>query len=267
MTPVRSLVVDGTEIQVEGEGARALVMVHGWPDTQALWTPQVAHFRSRFRCVRFTLPGFEPGGRARALAPAQMVSHLADILQAVSPGEPVALMLHDWGAVYGWQLAMQHPTRVARIVGIDIGDTASAEFRRSLSPVQRAGIAAYQLTLAAAWKLPASLGDAVTRRMARALRAPAPQAAHAGMNHPYAAFWSGGFKGSRPVQPACPTLFVWGERKPFLFHAPAWADRLAATPGCASVGLRAGHWVSVNQPEAFHRTVDDWLRATGGPSV
>ena len=262
MTPIPPLVLDGTEVLVEGEGQQTLVMIHGWPDTRELWTPQVAHFRGRFRCVRFTLPGFEPGGRTRALEPKAMVAHLASILDAVSPGQPVVLMVHDWGAIYGWQLAMAHPSRVAGIVGIDVGDTASGEFLRSLTPKAKAGMALYQLVLAAAWKMPAPLGDAITRRMARLLRAPAPEAAHAGMNHPYAALWSGGFKGSKRVQPACPTLFIWGERKPFLFHARAWADRLAAMPGCAAVGLPAGHWVMVNQPEAFHRTVDDWLRAT-----
>lgn len=263
MTASRTLTVDGTEVLVEGDGPQALVMIHGWPDTRELWTPQVAHFRDRFRCVRFTLPGFEPGGRARALPPPRMVAHLGAIVDAVSPRAPVALMLHDWGAIYGWQYAMRQAARVARIVGVDIGDTASGEFLRSLTPAAKAGMAGYQLALAAAHKLPAALGDAATRRMARLLRAPSPEAAHAGMNHPYVAFWTGGFKGSVRVEPTCPTLFVWGERKPFLFHAPAWAERLAARPGCAAVGLRAGHWVMVNQPAAFHAAVDDWLRATG----
>ena len=254
--------VDGTEVLIDGSGPATLVMVHGWPDTAALWIPQVAHFRSRFRCVRFTLPGFDVHGPRRALTLQAMVDHLAAIVDAVSPDEPVTLMLHDWGAVYGYQVAMQHPQRVARIVGIDVGETASGEFLRSLPWQAKAGVLAYQGWLALAYRLPQALGDRMTRWMARQLRAPGdPATIGATMNHSYVMQFTGGFKGSRRVSPACPMLFVYGTRKPFLFHAPAWAERIAATPGGAVHGLKAGHWVTVNQPEAFHRLVDAWLAA------
>jgi pimeloyl-ACP methyl ester carboxylesterase len=73
----------------------------------------------------------------------------------------------------------------------------------------------------------------------------------------------GGFRGARPLRAACPMLFVYGTRKPFMFHAPAWAERLAAAPGCAVQGLRTGHWVMTAEPEAFNRIVEDWLDGRG----
>lgn len=262
--PPHRLNIDGTEVLIEGEGRQALVMIHGWPDTRALWTPQVAHFRDRFRCVRFTLPGFDPADRRRALGPAAMAAHIAAIVDAVSPDAPVVLMLHDWGAVYGYQVALRHPHRVARIVGIDVGDTTSAAFARAQPVRAQAGIAAYQGFLAVAWYLPAALGDPMTRWLAGRLRAPSPrEAITAGMNHPYRALWTGGFRDACPVEPAAPMLYLWGTRKPFQFHTAAWVERLAARPGCAAQGLRAGHWVMVDQPAAFHRAVDDWLAAAG----
>lgn len=259
--------VDGSEVQVEGQGPHTLVMAHGWPDTPALWDPLVAQLLSRpdagLRCVRFHLPGNDLRRGRRPMTLAQMTAHFAAIVDAVSPNQPVTLVLHDWGAVYGYQYAMQHPAHVARIVGVDIGDTGSREFLRSLSFKAKLGIAGYQLWLALAYQLPAQLGDRMTRWMARQLRAPAPtEYISAQMNHPYVSTWSGGFRGSRRVEPACPMLYVYGERKPFLFHAPAWAERLAARPGNAVLGLRAGHWVMVNQPEAFNRAVQAWLRET-----
>ena len=60
--------VDGVEVVVDGDGPEAIVMVHGWPDTLRLWDPQVEALRPRFRCIRFTLPGFDadsPRLRAR----------------------------------------------------------------------------------------------------------------------------------------------------------------------------------------------------------
>jgi pimeloyl-ACP methyl ester carboxylesterase len=257
---LNTLQVDGTEVLIEGNGEDTLVMIHGWPDTRALWDPQVACFSPHLRCVRFTLPGNDLRQGRRPLTLAQMTAHIAAIVDATSPGRPVTLLLHDWGAVYGYQFAMQHPGRVARIVGVDIGDTRAGDFLRSLSWKARLGIAAYQLWLALAYQLPAALGDRMTRRMARLLRAPAPpEAIAAQMNHPYVAAWSGGLSGAVRVKPHCPMLYLYGERKPFMFHGPAWVASIAAAPGSAVHGLRAGHWVMVNQPEDFNRIVGRWL--------
>jgi pimeloyl-ACP methyl ester carboxylesterase len=266
-TPRQAVEVDGSEVLIEGDGPHAVVLIHGWPDTRALWDPLVAHLLAQpalgLRCARFHLPGNDLARGRRPLTLAQMTAHFAAIVDAVSPGRPVTLVLHDWGAVYGYQYALQHPGRVARIVGVDIGDTGSGEFLRSLPFKAKLGIAGYQLWLALAYQLPANWGDRMTRWMARQLRAPA-QPAHiaAQMNHPYVATWSGGLRGSVRVKPTCPMLYVYGERKPFLFHAPQWAERIAARPGNAVVRLRAGHWVMVNQPEAFNQAVSNWLAAT-----
>lgn len=262
VSPILS--VDGTPVHLDGSGPETLVMIHGWPDSLVLWDTLVARLAPRRRCARFTLPCYDPADDRPAPDLEQMTAHIAAIVDAVSPQAPVTLVLHDWGAFYGYQYAMRHPDRVARIVGVDIGDTVSGEYRRSLPARAKAMIGGYQSVLALAYRMPARLGDAVTRRMARWLRAPAdPATVHARMNYPYTAMLGGGFRGARPLPAACPMLFVYGTRKPFLFHAPAWAERLAATPGCAVHGLRTGHWVMRGQPDMFDRIVEDWLDGRG----
>lgn len=264
MTTTQTWNVDGTDVLIEGTGSETMVMIHGWPDTHALWDPQVEHFKPHLRCVRFTLPGYDLQRGRRAMSLQQMTAHIAAIVDAVSPNKPVTLLLHDWGALYGYQYLMQHPQRVARVVGVDIGDAVSGEFLRSLPPRAKLMIAAYQLWLALAYQLPAALGTRMTQWMASLLRAPAPrQAVGAQMNYPYVAQWSGGFRGALPIKAHCPMLYLYGERKPFMFHSKAWAERLAAKPGCAVHGLQAGHWVMVNQPAAFNRIVSQWLGLPG----
>jgi pimeloyl-ACP methyl ester carboxylesterase len=265
VTARRTRVVDGTEVLVEGAGATTVVMVHGWPDTRALWDGTVARLAPRYRCVRFTLPGYAPDGDGCAPGLDAMVAHFAAIVDAASPAAPVVLLLHDWGAIYGYQYAARHPERVARIVGVDVGDATSPELRRALDAKAKAMIAGYQLFLAGAWRLPRALGDRMTRAMARALRAPAPpQAIGARMNYPYAHAWSGGFRGARRFEPHCPMLFVYGERKPFMFHSPQWAGRLAARPGGAVQGLPGGHWVMCGRTaDAFEARVLAWLDDDG----
>ena len=52
--------VAGIDVHVEGdESAPTIVMVHGWPDTYRLWDGQVEFLKPRYRCIRFTLPGFD----------------------------------------------------------------------------------------------------------------------------------------------------------------------------------------------------------------
>jgi pimeloyl-ACP methyl ester carboxylesterase len=269
MTP--TLQVDGVDIVVEGDGAQALVMVHGWPDTWRLWDAPVAALRSRFRCVRFTLPGFDIDKPRRALSLDAMVDFLARVVDAVSPGRPVVLMVHDWGCVFGYAFVMRHPQRIARLVGVDIGDAGSRAHVASLGWRHKAGIFGYQAWLAAAWLiggLHRGLGDRMTRAMARWLRCPADaRTVGAQMNYPYFIQWTGrhgGYRGRVRLDAPCPMLYLYGTRKPLLFHSRAWAEALAARPGCRVVPMRTGHWVMCDAPEAFNRELLDWLDPVAG---
>jgi hypothetical protein len=124
-------------------------------------------------------------------------------------------------------------------------------------------VAAYQLTLAAAWKMGGAAGDWITRGMARALKAPSHrQYISAAMNFPYFIFWTGAYgsyKQLRPLVPQCPMLFVYGTRKPFLFHSPQWADALNARAGSKALAFDTDHWPMVRQPHAFNQAVLQWL--------
>ena len=85
------------------------------------------------------------------------------------------------------------------------------------------------------------------------------------MNSPYAMRWlglAGGLQQAAPVQPGCPLLFLFGQRKPFMFHSLAWLSLVAAQPGSAVQGFRAGHWVMLDQPAEFHACVRRWLQAS-----
>lgn len=252
--------VAGVDVHVEGEGAETIVMVHGWPDTYRLWDSTVAALKDRYRCARFTLPGYDSGKPARRPTLDELVATYAAVVDAVSPGAPVTLLVHDWGCVFGYQYAMRHPQRVRRIVAVDIGDTNSKAFLQSLPLKAKLGVAGYQLWLALAWKLGGGTGTRMTRSMARWLRSPSdPGPITWQMDYPYWMAWTGGLRGSVRVAPACPVLYIYGERKPFMFHSPQWPQRVMAQPGSRVLGLRTGHWVMLQQPDAFNAAVRQWL--------
>jgi pimeloyl-ACP methyl ester carboxylesterase len=257
------LSIEGVEVFVQGDGPKTLVMVHGWPDTYRLWDAQVADLAAHYRCVRFTLPGYEVGQSREAVSLARMVDLLAAVTDAVSPDRPVVLLLHDWGCFFGYQFAMRYAPRVAGVIGVDIGDSLSSDYPRSLTLKAKASILAYQTWLAAAWRLGGAMGDAMTRWTARLARAGAtPSRIHAGMNDPYDILWTGShgsYRSAVRFDPPCPMLFIYGTRKPFLFHTPRWATALAAREGCQVRAFDTGHWVMVQQPQQFNQAVREWL--------
>ena len=266
---------------VEGDGAEAIVMVHGWPDTHRLWDEQVAHLATRYRCVRFTLPGFGGERPRRGYSLDELVTTLQRVVEQACPGEKVTLMLHDWGCIFGYQFAMRHPHLVQRIVGVDIGDAGSRAHRQSMPWKAKAMVFAYQAWLALAWRLDSafggrggnppgdlpgnSLGDRMTRAMARWARCPSdPQHINAGMCYPYDITWTGSHGGYRHAVrfvPSWPMLYLYGRRKPFQFQSNEWLEALRARPGSRAIEFNTGHWIMKARPQEFNQAVDEWLAA------
>jgi len=267
----RTEALAGLSLQIdEPEGVEpeaTVVMLHGWPDSAALWDGTVAALRTRWRCVRFTWPGFRDGDPERAAYPlADLVERLRQVVQQFGGGRPVTLLLHDWGCVFGYAFWRSHPQLVARIVGVDIGDAGSRAHVAELPLRAKLGIAGYQLWLALAFIIGGDLGNAMARRMAAWLRVPVPaERIHSRMGYPYWITWTGSagsYRAARPFaadEPLLPMLFVYGRRKPFLFHSRAWAHALAVRPGCRVVEMPTGHWVMVDDPAGFQRVLQDWL--------
>ena len=251
--------VDGVEVIVEGAGPRALLMIHGWPDTHRLWDRQVEALKDRYRCVRFTLPGFEPGAPKQAHSFEALIGTMRRIVEQACPNQPVTLLLHDWGCFFGYQFAMRHPELVERVIGVDIGDAGSRQHLAEIGASGKLKIVAYQLWLALAWRIGGAVGDA----MARALRAPAdPGSVRAQMGYAYAMRWlgsAGGFPRLRVFQPHCPMLYLYGERKPVMFHSRAWAERVNAR------AFPTGHWIMVQRPAEFNAALLAWLAETDRP--
>ena len=264
-----TLNVQGIEVRIDGAGP-TVVMLHGWPDSPALWDEVVVALQDGYRCVRFALPGYDLRQPPRPVSVDDMCRLVAAIVDTVSPNEPVTLMLHDWGCFFGYEYAARHQTRVARVVGADIGDTNASAYLKALTAKEKLMIAGYQLWLAIAWKLgplAPGLANRMTRWMARTIgcRTPGDQIGWQ-MNYPYAMQWFGAYGGLRGVArvdkvfgPKLPTLFFFGKRKPFMFHSDRWLAQLGSTPGCEVHGLESGHWLMKQQPEAFNGAVRRWL--------
>ena len=238
-------------------------MIHGWPDTYRLWDGQVAFLRDRYRCVRFTLPGFDIDKPRRAYSLDETMAIVKSIVERTSPGRSVILMLHDWGCAFGYQFAMRYPALVSKIIGVDIGDAGTSAHIRSLGVRAKAMVFAYQVWLAAAWRIGGRIGDRMTLWMARIARCPSERRfIDSRMDYPYYIRWAkayGSYRAMVRFEPSVPMLFIYGKRKPFLFHTPAWAEALALRAGGQVHGLETGHWVMSQAPQEFNAVVAAWL--------
>ena len=102
------------------EGARKLVLLHGWMDVAASFQFLVDALEGDWHAIAPDLSGF---GRSqwqpRGYWFADYVADLERLLQLVSPDDPVALAGHSLGANVVLQYAGARPARVERLVALD----------------------------------------------------------------------------------------------------------------------------------------------------
>jgi len=258
------------EYVIDGNpGGPSLVFLHGWPDDASLWRRQIEALQNDYRCIRITLPNFgkqpvRPGGFDFP----HLVAMLAATISEVQPdGTPVTLITHDWGAYLGYLLEQQYPEMIERMVALDIGGhVAPGSAREALF------ILGYQWTLIVLWLtggLIPPVGNWLTQRFAAMLGVPARQAktARSRYNYMYFYLWRGlllpWWRGQLLTRyhPRRPVLFLWGLKKPVMFHSGRWLD-LVRQSGGQSLGVEgAGHWLMESHAREVNRAIRDWLCA------
>lgn len=110
-----------------GEGEPVLLL-HGFPDTHAIWRHQIPALASAgLRVIAPDLRGYGKTDMPASVG-AYALGFLADdvlrLMDALGVGK-AALVGHDWGAMIGWQLAMQAPQRISRYVALSVGHPAA----------------------------------------------------------------------------------------------------------------------------------------------
>lgn len=254
--------VGDTQVFVEGSGQSTIVMLHGWPDTHALWQRQVDYFSREYICARFTMPGFARGDRSD-YSVNDVVERIREVVDAVSPDDKVTLLLHDWGCVFGYEYAMRYSNRVEKAIGLDVGDVDSQELQDSLSLAGKLMVFTYQIILAVSFFCPRFIGNTIARFMAKALEARSiGEHIHAGMSMPYAMRWfgvNGGLTNLLPVEPPFPFYYAYATRKPMMFHSPEWLSQLLENPCNKVQPFDCGHWIMVDQADELNASVREWL--------
>jgi pimeloyl-ACP methyl ester carboxylesterase len=257
------------EYRIEGrQDGPTLVFIHGWPDNASLWRWQVAALGANFRCVLLTLPNFgEQAVKAGGFDFPELVDQVAGTIVRVRPGGPVGLVTHDWGAYIGYLLERAHPELVGRMTALDIGGHLQPE---GLKPALM--IMWYQWSLIACWLIGGlipPLGALLSRGVGKVIKVPSRQrsALRSRYNYPYFHLWRNVLLPwrrrhlLRDYRPRCPVLYLYGERKPMMFHSPEWLQILDETGGRAEGLAGAGHWFMETHPEIVNEKIAGWFAA------
>ena len=84
----------------------AIVLVHGWPDSHALWDGVVPQLTDRFRVLRYDNRGVGNSSSPASTSEYRMSCYADDfaaVIDTLAPGEKVHVLAHDWGSAGMWE--------------------------------------------------------------------------------------------------------------------------------------------------------------------
>lgn len=125
----RRIDVEGAEIfvRVVGKGP-PLLLIHGFPQTHAMWHRIAPALAERFTCVMPDLRGYGQSScppqtiDGRAYAKRTMAHDMVSVMTSLGHGR-FAAVGHDRGGRVAYRMALDHPDRVACLAVLDIVPT------------------------------------------------------------------------------------------------------------------------------------------------
>ena len=123
--PTREELTVSVSLHVIDEGAGpAVVLLHGFPDSSALWRHQIPVLvEAGYRVIAPDLRGFGASDKPASVDAYRLEASVADVLAILDQRgiERADVVGHDWGAGLAWVLAARVPERVHRLVVMSVG--------------------------------------------------------------------------------------------------------------------------------------------------
>jgi pimeloyl-ACP methyl ester carboxylesterase len=256
---------------VTGEGP-AVLLVHGFPDSRAVWRHQVGPLaEGGFRVIAPDLRGFGASERPEGVDAYRVTEVIGDLIELLDEHgvDRAHVVGHDWGAGIAWVLAALLPDRVASLAALSVGHP-NASRPRSLESREKAW---YQLLfqfdeaeelllrddarLLREWLADAPDAD----RYVEELREPGALTARLGLYranlHPRSELEP------RPLPPVnAPTLGMWSTGERYLTEAPMIRSGEYVTGPWRYERIEgASHWLQLDAPDRVNRLLLEHLRS------
>ncbi|WP_411289070.1 alpha/beta fold hydrolase [Phenylobacterium sp.] len=258
---------------VQGKGP-LVVMIHGFPDYWATWKPLMGELsKAGYRTAALDMRGYnlsdKPDGMA-AYAMPSLIGDIAAVIQAEGARDAVVIG-HDWGAAIAWQVAINRPDLVNRLVIMSVPHPAGFAREMAVNKAQQdnsqyarnfqqegfeknltaEGLASWVKDPAAKPGYVEAFKRSNFTSMLNYYRANYPRTPGAGAPQ------------APPMAPVkAPTLVIHGMKDTALLaagHSGTWDHVQADTTVMMIPG--AGHFVQHDGQALVNRTVKDWLAA------
>lgn len=237
--------VDGVRLRLRDTGPRdapPVLLLHGFGASLDTWEPWAQALSTRFRVIRFDLPGFgltgaDPTGDYSDARAMQLLVALMDQLGI----DRAAIIGNSLGGRIAWTFAAEHPDRVMRLVLVSPDGFASPGFAYGKAPEVPLMMQALpyvaprgmlKANLAAAYARPEVLSETTLTRYRDMMLAPGVRSAM------LARMGQTVLRDPAPIlaRIKAPTLLLWGEKDGMIPVGNA-QDYLADLPDATLVRL------------------------------
>jgi NAD(P)-dependent dehydrogenase (short-subunit alcohol dehydrogenase family)/pimeloyl-ACP methyl ester carboxylesterase len=270
-----------------------VVMVHGWPDSHALWDGVVPLLADDFRIIRYDNRGVGKTSAPKAASAYTMQRYADDfaaVIDELSPGEPVHVLAHDWGSIGMWEYlgrpgAGDHVASFTSVSGPSAHHAMlyirrnlarpwrPKSFLRAVSQLMRlAYMALFSIPVLPALAIRAFGARLIRRYIALVDRIPAAQL-HYSAN--FAADAANSIKVYRAnALPSLanprrdhyvdtPVQLIVNTRDPFI-RPYAFDDIKNWAPRLWRRDIRSGHWAPMSHPQVLSQSVREFADFVGG---
>ncbi len=266
------------------KNTRTLLFIHGFPDDSSLWNEQVEYFKKDYRCLCIDLPNFGDSIiRKKGFDFNEIIELIERRLQNLEyplTGK-ITLIIHDWGAIYGYLYTEKFPERVEKVVALDVG----VSLGKQENPLGYLLMPLYQWGLTGTFlisQIP-TYGERIGRILShiilstliaatsifekKKLAGPKRRTKYSPLqNYPYYYYWKNLLFGKTKLivsTPNVPFLFIYGKlgMKRFMnFHDKKWLLKIKqSTQNQVQEFENSGHWLNLDETDRFNKTVDKFL--------
>jgi pimeloyl-ACP methyl ester carboxylesterase len=126
---------------VQGKGP-LVVLIHGFPDYWATWKPLMATLNAAgYRTAAMDLRGYNLSDKPQGVAAYAMPNLIGDVAAVIhAEGQSKAIVVgHDWGAAIAWQVAMNRPDLVDKLVILSVPHPAGMARELATNKAQQEG--------------------------------------------------------------------------------------------------------------------------------
>jgi len=131
---------NGVKIHYASAGSGPLVvMIHGFPDYWYTWRDQMEALSDKYQMVAIDQRGYNLSDKPKGVENYDMRLLVGDVIAVIkSLGKDKAIIVgHDWGGMVSWQLAMNAPQMVEKLIILNLPHPRGLSRELANNPAQQ----------------------------------------------------------------------------------------------------------------------------------